>query len=71
MTTTTKSGATRQGASLLSVDAVAELTDLSAKTIRRRVKDGQLVSHRIGRLLRISQDDLRLFLNQRRGQDQS
>lgn len=69
--TTTKSGATRQGASLLSVDAVAELTDLSAKTIRRRIKDGQLVAHRIGRLLRISQDDLRLFLSQRRGQGQS
>lgn len=71
MTTTTPPGATRQGASLLSVDAVAELTDLSAKTIRRRIKDGQLVAHRIGRLLRISQDDLRLFLSQRRGQGQS
>jgi excisionase family DNA binding protein len=53
---------------LLSVQAVAAYLDMSEKTVRRLVARGDLPSHRIGRLLRISEPDLRAFLLTHRGQ---
>ena len=52
----------RAGARLHTVEAVAERLGLSDKTIRRRITDGDLVAHRIGRRLRISEQDLQAFL---------
>lgn len=54
-------------AQLLSVDAIAARFGLSAKTIRRLIANGQLVAHRIGRQLRISEADATAFLARRRG----
>ncbi len=55
------------GAPFLDVDHVAEHVDVSTRTVRRWIKGGELVAHRLGRSLRISPDDLLLFLQKRRG----
>lgn len=51
---------------LLSVRAVAEQLGISDKTVRRTIATGALPAHRVGRLVRVSADDLLLFLAQRR-----
>ena len=56
----------RDTAPLLSVQETAEHLQLSVKTIRRKIAAGELPAHRLGRLLRVSEDDLRLFKLQRR-----
>jgi excisionase family DNA binding protein len=44
---------------LLTIDQVADLTGLSAKTIRRRVSDGTFTACRIGpRVIRINRDSV-------------
>lgn len=48
------------------VEEVAEALGISARTVRRRVAEGALHVHRIGRSLRISADDFRAFLALRR-----
>ncbi|OUV71782.1 MAG: hypothetical protein CBC83_07535, partial [Flavobacteriales bacterium TMED123] len=50
----------------LTVDQVAALLGVSAKTIRRWVKIGDLAHHRFGRQVRISLADLRSFTEARR-----
>lgn len=52
---------------MLDVAAVAQHLDVSTKTVRRLITAGELPAHRIGRSLRISADDLHLFLKRRRG----
>ncbi len=52
---------------MLTVATTAERLDLSEKTVRRLIDSGDLVAHRIGRNVRIAEDDLRAFLYQRRG----
>ena len=47
---------------LLSVAMVATCLGVSTKTVRRLIKDGQLPSHRVGRLIRISETDLAVFI---------
>jgi excisionase family DNA binding protein len=51
---------------LLSLNAVAEITDLSLSTIRREIQLRHLACHRIGRVLRVSQSDLNAWLAKRR-----
>jgi excisionase family DNA binding protein len=51
---------------MLSVKATAEYLNLSQKSVRRLIGRGELVAHRIGRSLRIAEEDLRIFLMQRR-----
>ena len=51
---------------LFGVDDVAKQLSVSVKTIRRWVESGELRAHRLGRLLRVSQEDLNAFLSQRR-----
>jgi len=51
---------------LLSVATVALRLAVSEKTIRRLVQDGRLLSHRVGRQIRISESDLATFLAQSR-----
>jgi excisionase family DNA binding protein len=48
--------------SLLSVDAVAERLDVSTKTVRRLIASGNLRAHHVGRKVRVSQEDLALYL---------
>jgi excisionase family DNA binding protein len=47
---------------LLSVDAVAEQLGMCAKTIRRLIDRGELRAHRFGRAIRVSEDDLAVFI---------
>ena len=47
---------------LMSVAAVALQLDVSQKTVRRLIEDGDLAIHRIGRQIRISEPDLAAFI---------
>jgi excisionase family DNA binding protein len=47
---------------LLSIATVALHLDVSQKTVRRAVDDGQLAVHRVGRQLRISEADLAAYI---------
>jgi len=51
---------------LLTLDQAAEVLQVSTKTIRRWIDAGELVAHRIGRQLRISEADLQSFIRMRR-----
>lgn len=44
-----------------SMDEIAEALGVHVKTVRRRIADGSLRAHRIGRQIRISADDFRAF----------
>lgn len=48
------------------VAEVAALLKVSLKTVRRRIDQGDLPVHRIGRQIRISQPDLAAFVRARR-----
>jgi excisionase family DNA binding protein len=48
---------------LLTVRVVAARLEVSEKTVRRLIQSGQLPALRIGHSLRISEDDLRSYLN--------
>ena len=51
---------------LLAVGEVAELLQVSSKTVRRWIERQELRTHRLGRQLRVSEEDLAAFLGQRR-----
>ncbi len=57
---------TPRGPRLLAVGDVAEQLNVSTKTVRRWIKRGELHVHHLGRLHRIAEDDLRLFLGKAR-----
>ena len=46
---------------------VAKRYDVSVRTVRRWVDAGELISHRFGRQLRVSGEDLKTFEKLRRG----
>ena len=50
---------------LLTVSEVAEVCRLSTRTVRRWIERGELPAHRLGRQLRISEKDLKIFLRDR------
>jgi excisionase family DNA binding protein len=52
--------------SLLDIPAIASRLGVSAKTVRRLIDRGELAVHRIGRLLRVSEADLRSYVARRR-----
>ena len=52
---------------MLSVAGTALTLSISEKTVRRLIERGELRAHRFGRCLRLSDDDLRLYLNRARG----
>jgi excisionase family DNA binding protein len=52
---------------LLSVREVASRFGVSGKTISRWIHAGDLRAHRLGRQIRISEEDLRSFVAARRG----
>ena len=49
-----------------SVTTVALELDVSEKTVRRWIVAGELPYHRLGRQIRVADDDLRSFLAMRR-----
>ena len=51
---------------LLTVQDVAAILAVSAKTVRRWIAAGELPVHRLGRSIRISDADLQLFIRVRR-----
>ncbi len=51
---------------LLSIERVAELLDVSTKTVRRWIDRKLLPVHRLGRQLRVSEVDLATFLTRSR-----
>jgi len=59
---TTTSGVASTLPRLLSIETVAETLDVSTKTVRRWISQGELPVHRLGRQLRISEGDLAVFI---------
>ena len=51
---------------LLTVRAIADLLQVAEKTIRRLIAAGELPAHRIGGCVRVSEDDLLVFLSMAR-----
>jgi excisionase family DNA binding protein len=51
---------------LLSVAEIADRLKLSEKTVRRWIERGDLPAHHLGRAVRISEDDLALYLHKHR-----
>jgi len=51
---------------LLTLDQTAQHLQVSTKTIRRWIKSGDLIAHRLGRQFRISEADLQIFIRTRR-----
>lgn len=47
---------------LFSLKEVAEFLGVSTKTVRRKITAGDLLSHRIGGRLRVSEDDYRSYV---------
>jgi len=53
---------------LLLIKAAAELLNMSTKTLRRRIKSGELPVVRDGRVVRIRPKDLRAYIALRRSE---
>jgi len=53
----------KQQFELLSIEQVADLLNVSTKTVRRLITKEHLRFHRIGRIIRVSWEDLRSYLN--------
>jgi len=51
---------------LHTITDVADRLQVSSKTVRRWIDAGDLVAHRLGRQLRISEQDLQVFIRSRR-----
>ena len=50
---------------LLTIKEVAEYLRVDPKTVRRRIDDGDLAAHKVGRPWRIAESDLRKYLRDR------
>ena len=62
MSQTTNEETTRP---LLTISEVAEVCRVSTRTVRRWIKRGEMAAHRLGRQVRISEKDLKIFLRER------
>ncbi len=51
---------------LFTVTEVADQMKVSGRTVRRKISGGELHFHRLGRQIRVSEEDLLSYLNQRR-----
>jgi excisionase family DNA binding protein len=51
---------------LLSIAKLAERFDISTKTLRRRIAAGELRVIRIGRLIKVTEEEASLFLHRSR-----
>jgi excisionase family DNA binding protein len=59
---TTGTGVRGRPVRLHTIDETAELLNVSPRTVRRLIEAGALRAHRIGRLVRISDEDIAAFL---------
>ena len=51
---------------LHAVDAIAARLNVSTKTVRRWITRNELPAHRLGRSVRVAEDDLLVFLDKHR-----
>jgi excisionase family DNA binding protein len=51
----------------LTLKEIADQLDVSIRTVSRWIATGALVAHKLGRLVRVGEHDLRAFLGTRRG----
>ena len=51
----------------LSISELAERMDVSTKTIRRWIKAGEIRTHKLGRQIRVTEEDAHSFVLRRRG----
>ena len=51
---------------LLTLNQTAETLQVSVKSVRRWIKSGELIAHRIGHQWRVSKPDLQTFIRARR-----
>lgn len=51
---------------LLTIGQIAERLQVSTKSIRRWIGEGELIAHRIGHQWRVSESDLQTFIRARR-----
>ena len=56
----------QQAPAMLTLVGVAAWLNVSTKTVRRAIKAGALHAHQIGQLYRITEEDLRVYVAQRR-----
>jgi excisionase family DNA binding protein len=49
------------------VDEVAEILDMSGRTVRRKIEKGEIKACRFGRLVRVHPADLADYINRHRG----
>jgi excisionase family DNA binding protein len=49
---------------------VVEIVEVATRTVRRWIRSGDLVAHRFGGVVRISEDDLQDFLNRHRDDEE-
>ena len=50
---------------LLTISEVAEVCRVAPRTVRRWIERGEMAAHRLGRQVRISEKDLKIFLRER------
>ena len=51
---------------LLTIEMIAKSSNVSSRTVRRWIDDGDLVAHHLGRLVRVSETDYQDFLRRKR-----
>ena len=49
------------------IEEIAKRLKVSVVTVRRWIKNGEIIAHKVGHQWRISEVDLELFLRERRG----
>jgi len=49
-----------------SINEIAELLDLSSRTVRRAIERKELIAHKLGRAVRIAEGDLKAFIARHR-----
>jgi excisionase family DNA binding protein len=57
---------TTEPISFHSIQSIAEMLDVSVKTVRRWINRGELPAHKLGNQWRVSRGDLEIFLKLRR-----
>jgi excisionase family DNA binding protein len=58
---------TKSAMRFYTIAEVADLLAVSARSVRRWVATEELLAHKFGRQVRISETDLRTFIDRRRG----
>jgi excisionase family DNA binding protein len=53
--------------SFYTIQEISDALDVCPRTVSRWVERGELIAHGLGRLVRVAEDDFRIFLARRRG----